>query len=157
MHVKVRWKWGGGGQAEVDHGLGDQISFNIDDFFFLIGVGAAVAVLGADRSGEFVHGPGDEGFFAGNLIKNKSWLRPELRIAQSVKFFVVQGWYAEFLLKTVLSIFTWKNSSKIVLQDHAKISAYWPRSHVPSELECCASLHCAMLYLDWQLWTRIWT
>ena len=25
------------------------------------------------------------------------------------------------------SIFIWKNSSKIDLQDHAKISAYWPR------------------------------
>ena len=88
MHVKVRWKWGGGGQAEVDHGLGDQISFNIDDFFFLIGVGAAVAVLGADRSGQFIHGPRDEGFFAGNLNKGKSWLAPGLRI---VLGFLVEG------------------------------------------------------------------
>ena len=34
------------------------------------------------------------------------------------------GPHAEFFLKTVL--FTWKNSSKIKFQDHAKIFAYWP-------------------------------
>ena len=32
------------------------------------------------------------------------------------------GWYAEFLLKIILQ----QNSSKIYLQDHAEISAYWP-------------------------------
>ena len=30
--------------------------------------------------------------------------------------------------RVLASIFTWRNSSKIDLQDHAKISAYWPWS-----------------------------
>ena len=36
------------------------------------------------------------------------------------------GWYAEFLLKIILQFFTWKKKCKIELEDHAKLSAYWP-------------------------------
>ena len=54
MHVQVGREGWGCGQPEVDHRIGNKISFDENDFFFRFGIGSAVTVVRPDCSSNLV-------------------------------------------------------------------------------------------------------
>ena len=81
------------------------------------------------------------------MTKHKcSYLWNSANGKKCIKFWVEDlGWYAEILLKIVLQFLLGKNKNKIELEDHAKLSAYWPE---PWLMYCVQYLNLKALFLE---------